>query len=652
MIISGALLIMSVLGWHLFTARAVSLVFIPSATTQSVSGWLSLQIGERYLLRPGAVTVEATREGYYPFKQVLQISEAAEQQIELPLEKLPGNLDITTPGIEASIVLDGAPQGITPITLTNVPAGPHQLRIEAERYLPFETSVDILGLGKTQKLVHELVPRWADVTLSSRPEQAQLTVDGKPRGILPQTAELIEGSRQLVISKPGYQSQSVGLNLVRGESLTLPTFELKPANGLIQLESEPSGAVVQANGEYIGETPLDYSLSPEKRYTFEVSKSGYEPQRETLSLKPTEVRALTLMLNPRLGRVILGITPVDAELRVDGVLQPVNKRILDLPSRPQTLLVTKPGYASSAQVITPQPDFEQSLSIALLTEAASALARIPEEVETSIGYRLRRILPGEVALGAPRRDRGGRGNEVQRTVKLSQPYYLGMTEITNGQYAAFNPSHNPGVLGRTRLTTANRPVVGISWKEAVAFCNWLSDQESLPRAYESYGDSFRLITPRTNGYRLPTEAEWVRAGRYADGKSPSRFPWGDALPPPESFANLADSAATGLAPNIIADYTDGFRGPAPVAHFEPNGLGIFDLSGNVAEWTHDRFSTARSSSIELDWTGPETGEVFVIRGSSFLTGTFSALRWAYRDSGREGRQDLGFRLARSVPHVD
>lgn len=652
MIISGALLIMSVLGWHLFTARAVSLVFIPSATTQSVSGWLSLQIGERYLLRPGAVTVEATREGYYPFKQVLQISEAAEQQIELPLEKLPGNLDITTPGIEASIVLDGAPQGITPITLTNVPAGPHQLRIEAERYLPFETSVDILGLGKTQKLVHELVPRWADVTLSSRPEQAQLTVDGKPRGILPQTAELIEGSRQLVISKPGYQSQSVGLNLVRGESLTLPTFELKPANGLIQLESEPSGAVVQANGEYIGETPLDYSLSPEKRYTFEVSKSGYEPQRETLSLKPTEVRALTLMLNPRLGRVILEITPVDAELRVDGVLQPVNKRILDLPSRPQTLLVTKPGYASSAQVITPQPDFEQSLSIALLTEAASALARIPEEVETSIGYRLRRILPGEVALGAPRRDRGGRGNEVQRTVKLSQPYYLGMTEITNGQYAAFNPSHNPGVLGRTRLTTANRPVVGISWKEAVAFCNWLSDQESLPRAYESYGDSFRLITPRTNGYRLPTEAEWVRAGRYADGKSPSRFPWGDALPPPESFANLADSAATGLAPNIIADYTDGFRGPAPVAHFEPNGLGIFDLSGNVAEWTHDRFSTARSSSIELDWTGPETGEVFVIRGSSFLTGTFSALRWAYRDSGREGRQDLGFRLARSVPHVD
>ncbi|MGB1756830.1 MAG: formylglycine-generating enzyme family protein, partial [Pseudomonadales bacterium] len=222
--------------------------------------------------------------------------------------------------------------------------------------------------------------------------------------------------------------------------------------------------------------------------------------------------------------------------------------------------------------------------------------------------------------------------------------------VTNAQYAAFNANHNPGVLGRTRLTSANRPVVGISWKEAIAFCNWLSDRERIPRAYEISGDSFRLITPRTQGYRLPTEAEWVRAGRYADAGAPSRFPWGDALPPPKSFANLADDTATGLAPNIIAEYSDGFRGPAPVGHFRANALGIFDLSGNVSEWTHDRFSTARSTSVAVDWAGPETGEVFVIRGSSFLTGTFSALRWAYRDSGREGRQDLGFRLAKDAPN--
>ncbi|MGB2394670.1 MAG: SUMF1/EgtB/PvdO family nonheme iron enzyme [Pseudomonadales bacterium] len=649
-IVSATLVIMMVMAWHLFTARAISLVFIPSATTQSVSGWLTLQLGERYLVRPGSITVEATREGYYPFNQTLQITELAEQAFELPLKKLPGNLDVDTAGVEALVFLDGAPRGTSPLSLTGVSAGTHQLRIEAERYLPYEASIDIEGLGKTQTFVHELEPRWAEVDLSSNPDQAQLIVDGEARGLLPQTAELLEGTRRLMISKSGYQSQSLRLNLARGESVTIPTFELKPANGLVQLQSKPPGAVVRANGEYIGETPLDHALSPGTSYSFEVSKSGYETHTETLSLEPTEVRKLSLTLDPRLGRVTLAVTPADAELRINGILQPQRKRVLDLPSRPQTLLISKSGYASLSKVITPQPDFEQSLSITLLTEAEFALAQIPEIIETSIDYRLQRILPSDVELGAPRRDRGGRGNEVQRTVRLSSPYYLGITEITNAQYAAFNANHNPGVLGRTRLTSANRPVVGISWKEAVAFCNWLSDRERIPRAYEISGDSFRLITPRTQGYRLPTEAEWVRAGRYADAGAPSRFPWGDALPPPKSFANLADDTAMGLAPNIIAEYSDGFRGPAPVGHFRANALGIFDLSGNVSEWTHDRFSTARSTSVAVDWAGPETGEVFVIRGSSFLTGTFSALRWAYRDSGREGRQDLGFRLAKDAPN--
>ncbi len=153
-IVSATLVIMMVMAWHLFTARAISLVFIPSATTQSVSGWLTLQLGERYLVRPGSITVEATREGYYPFNQTLQITELPEQAFELPLKKLPGNLDVDTAGVEALVFLDGAPRGTSPLSLTGVSAGTHQLRIEAERYLPYEASIDIEGLGKTQTFVH------------------------------------------------------------------------------------------------------------------------------------------------------------------------------------------------------------------------------------------------------------------------------------------------------------------------------------------------------------------------------------------------------------------------------------------------------------------------------------------------------------------
>ena len=101
-------------------------------------------------------------------------------------------------------------------------------------------------------------------------------------------------------------------------------------------------------------------------------------------------------------------------------------------------------------------------------------------------------------------------------------------------------------------------------------------------------------------------------------------------------------------PNIILNFNDRFRGPAPAGHFKANALGLHDLTGNVAEWMNDRFSTARTPTAATDWAGPSEGAVRVIRGSSFLSGSFKTLRWAYRDSGLDGRQDVGFRLAKNA----
>ncbi len=296
----------------------------------------------------------------------------------------------------------------------------------------------------------------------------------------------------------------------------------------------------------------------------------------------------------------------------------------------------------------------------LIRQLEPTMKPYEEEIPgTGVKFDMVPIPSGEFVMGSPADEPGREATEgPTHTVKIA-PFWMGKTETTWNTYTLFIYEEEERMVMKIRgykpelnavsdavarpttpyvemsfgMGTDDFPAISMTQYAANTYCKWLTAKTG-------------------HYYRLPTEAEWVRAGRYADGTGPSRFPWGDALPPPESFANLADSAAMGLAPNIIADYTDGFRGPAPVGHFEANALGIFDLSGNVAEWTHDRFSTARSTTVELDWMGPETGEVFVIRGSSFLTGTFSALRWAYRDSGREGRQDLGFRLARDVSRGD
>lgn len=105
----------------------------------------------------------------------------------------------------------------------------------------------------------------------------------------------------------------------------------------------------------------------------------------------------------------------------------------------------------------------------------------------------------------------------------------------------------------------NHPVVHISWHDAIAFCNW-------------------------SGTRLPTEAEWEYAAR--GGLEGKRYPWGDLL---HSDGNHMCNIWQGKFP-VKNHGSDGYTGTAPVDAFEPNGYGLFNVSGNVWEWCADWFS--------------------------------------------------------------
>ena len=82
--------------------------------------------------------------------------------------------------------------------------------------------------------------------------------------------------------------------------------------------------------------------------------------------------------------------------------------------------------------------------------------------------------------------------------------------------------------------------------------------------------------------------------------------------------------------------------------FESNKLGLYDLGGNVSEWVNDYYAVVNRDldQLEKDPHGPDDGTVRVIRGSSWRHSTITALRYAYRDYGTQGRLDVGFRIAR------
>jgi formylglycine-generating enzyme required for sulfatase activity len=204
-------------------------------------------------------------------------------------------------------------------------------------------------------------------------------------------------------------------------------------------------------------------------------------------------------------------------------------------------------------------------------------------------------------------------------------------------------------VGNSTLDLENQPAVGVSWNAAAAYCNWLSEQEGLPPAYQKDGDSYVPVKPMTKGYRLPTDAEWEFVARYAGGGKFRRYPWGDALPVKAASGNYADAAARIAIQDVIPDYDDGFAASAPVGKFPPDTLGLYDMGGNVAEWIHDYYTVSLDATqVAVDPLGPETGKSHVIRGSSWRQSSVTDLRLAARDFGDSVRNDVGFRIARYV----
>ncbi|MCJ7591168.1 MAG: formylglycine-generating enzyme family protein [Woeseiaceae bacterium] len=253
-------------------------------------------------------------------------------------------------------------------------------------------------------------------------------------------------------------------------------------------------------------------------------------------------------------------------------------------------------------------------------------------------------------MGASRSETGRRANEVIHPVTISSPFLIGIHEVTNKQFSEFRNNHDSGSGVHPSLAADNNPVANVTWSDAVEYCNWLSKKEGRTPAYKQEFGLWVPVYPFTDGYRLPTEAEWVWAIRYAEQPLPRKFPWGKNWPPPKDSGNFADVSARMLAPSIIPGFDDGYASTAPVGSFKENAIGIFDGGGNVAEWVNDWYTvpTPGITEPEVDPTGPERGTSRVIRGSSWRHAGITEMRLSYRDHGTEPRVDLGFRIARNV----
>ena len=635
----------------LYLSKPVVFTIDPTDSEIRVSG-LSFNIGENYLFLKGDYQLEATKTGYFPLSYQFSVNDTDNQEISLELLPLPGNIELTSTLSDITVSIDNQQEILAPAMLRDISQGVHQLSIRKYRYFPLDQEIIVEGLGKTQQLNIDLKPAWGQVRFTSIPSGANLYIDGNLRGQTPLTTEVLETGSEFTFKSLGYKPLNGTVSVKAGTLSEYNPVELVVSDGSLTILSTPSEANITLDGAFLGLSPMTTNVSPFKEHTVELYREGYLKNTQKFSVDPEQVFEVNINLKANIGSIAITLNPDDASLMVDNRLMGVGSQVLTLPAKPHLLKISKPGYQSQAIEITPRPDQAQSLSVKLLTVQQAYWASRPNFIKSPVESTLKLFRPNNAAfsLGAPRRQPGRRANEIERPVVLDRPFYLATKEINNKQFRQWKTQHSSSSVKGMSLDMANQPVTNISWEQAALFCNWLSRKSGLTAFYESENGSITRINWQSNGYRLPTEAEWAWTAKVDKQGLANQFPWNNNLyPPMEPIDNYADVSAKYLLPFTIAQYNDGYAVAAPVGSFEPNSKGLYNMAGNVSEWTNDYYDIqiSRGAAV-VDPTGPQAGNRHVIRGASWALGSRSELRSSFREAGFEGRLDVGFRIARYV----
>ncbi|MCY3885685.1 MAG: PEGA domain-containing protein [Gammaproteobacteria bacterium] len=639
-------LVAAVVLWFLFTAKSVRFESNVTDFSATVSGGLVFRSGETFLMRPGSYEVEAESNGYYELQLSIEVGNKGDQSFPLEFKKLPGLIQFSSSPIGAQVSMEGEILGATPVQVP-IPAGSAMFNFSAPRYIDREIEVLVEGMSIEQPVHLDLAPNWATVEIPTTPDNANVYIDGVDSGFTTsKPVEILDGERTITLKKPGFAEWTDILFVQAGERRTLDPIVLEPLEGVLSIQSDPAGATVNIDEQFQGLTPITVEIEPNQEHKVEVLLVGYERGFKSVVVPSGQIRNLNFDLEEATGSLTVTTEPENVEVWVDGKQIGSSNDSFVLHAVRHSVELKKEGYAGYANDLVIQPGMKQTLRVRLLTLEEARLEVLRQVRNTIDGQEIQLFEPTPIQMGASRRQPGRRANEVFRTARLERLFYISKHEVTNAQFREFATEHDSGDYQGMSLDKDDQPVVNVSWNEAALYCNSLSEREGLDSFYKVEGAKVVGINENALGYRLPTEAEWSWVARHVEGDEKLlHFPWGESLPPPDRHGNYADRAAQHIVSRILYDFNDNHTVTAPVGTFEPNSKGLFDIGGNVAEWTHDFYAIPESQST-VSVLGPSDGEYHVIRGSSYLHGTITDVRLSFRDYGTDGRYDVGFRVAR------
>jgi formylglycine-generating enzyme required for sulfatase activity len=542
-----------------------------------------------------------------------------------------GFLLVTSEPSGATVMLNGKEVGKTPFQ-KEVMVGRYRIVLEGVAlHHAHQEEITLTTAGAKKRVT--LRPAFGRLVVETTPPGARVSIDGADAGAGPYTDPRRRSGRyEIRAAADLYLSARQTVEVTDGQE-TRVSLRLEPNFGALRVESTPPGGEILLDGAETGQvTPYTFERKQVGTYAISVRRTGYGERGGKASVRVGATETLALTLEAKLG--LLSVTSLDGEgapcegaLTVDGVAKGTTPTKVQLTEGRHEVTV-KCGASEGRETVQighnekgrvevrmpararPRPSEDQP--------AAGGFSETSAPGDAPAGYVA--IPAGEFLMGSPSGEEGRDSDEKQHRVRITRGFYLKATEVTQGEWEAVMGS-NPSSFKSCGKTC---PVENVSWNDAVTYLNKLSDRERLPRCYDASGTFVGLSC---KGYRLPTEAEWEYAARAGTTGAVYAGTWdivgknnAPALGPIAWYGGNSGVSYGGAVD--CGDWPEKQEasskcGTHPVGQKRPNAWGLYDMLGNVWEWTNDWYGDYPGGTV-TDPVGEASGVFRVYRGGSWV----------------------------------
>ena len=480
-----------------------------------------------------------------------------------------------------------------------------QMKVVTKDYLPLMVTFGDYGIEKLQGnrtyVLTLTKPSGAQepvdaggnfYAISVQPKDAKVTIDGVLQASSSDgeySAMLAYGSHTYKVEAGGYISKSGSFTIGKGD-MTPISVSLVSALATLSVSCPTPAVSLYVDKKSVGSLPWNGNLK-EGMHLLEVRKDGYRSQQKTIQLAQQQKLDVAFdALSAIQGNLSVNFKPFGSDVYVDGVKVGQSPRVFNgVLVGNHNVEIRKSGYATSRQTITISEGQTASISGSLTSSTSSSSANtlsssgsslsgnaLTIPVKNGISIEMVKVEAGSFNMGATpeMQDPHDDYEKPVHRVTLTNNYYIGKYEVTQALWQAVMGS-NP-----SKFKGDDLPVETVSWNDCQDFIS-------------------KLNAMTGKKFRLPTEAEWEYAAR--GGKKSRGYKY--------SGSNTLDDVAW-----CYTDYMTHVVGTK-----QPNELGIYDMSGNVWEWCHDRCGSY-SSSPQTNPTGAVSGSERVRRGGDSYDG--------------------------------